>query len=88
MSTLIFIVSCVVLGVMVLSKVPGLEHFVRPIISMMFTMVEASLKNLWAWGIYVVKTLFFSHIDLARHLLLSAEQIDPSYNMREQYEKS
>lgn len=88
MSTIIFWASCVLLGVIVLSKIPGLEHFMRPVIGMTFSAIEAALSNLWAWTIYVIKTLLFSHVDLVKHLVMSSEQIDPSHALREQYDKS
>lgn len=88
MSTVIFWFSMGLLGIIVLSKIPGLDHLVKPVISLMFTVIEAACSNLWAWMIFVIKTLVFSHIDLAKHLVLSSEQIDPTYGLREQYEKS
>jgi hypothetical protein len=87
-STIIFFTALFVLGVVVLSRVPGLEHFVKPVIGLLFSVLEAMLTNLWAWCIFVVKTLIFSHLDLIKHLLLSAEQIDPSHRLKEEYEKS
>lgn len=88
MSTIIFFTALFALGVVVLSRVPGLEHFVKPVIGLLFSALEATLTNLWAWGIFVVKTLIFSHLDLIKHLLLSAEQIDPSHGLKEEYKKS
>ena len=92
MSTLIFygslFVGAIILISFIASRIPGLEHVWKPIIGLIFTAVEAALTNLWAWSIFVIKTLLFSHIDLVKHLVLSSEQIDPSHGLKEEYEKS
>lgn len=88
MSTLIFFTVLGILGLVVASKIPGLDLLVKPTIGILFTVGEAAVSNLWAWSIYVIKTLLFSHIDLAKHLVMSAEQLDPSHGLREEYEKS
>ena len=83
MSTLFFILACVILGVVVLSKIPGLEHFVKPIIDLIFTIVKAVIVNGTAWSIFIFKNLLSSHTELLKHLLFSAEELDPSHNMRD-----
>lgn len=87
MSTLIFIVSCFVLALILVSQMPGLEHLVKPVVGLLFKALEAALTSLWAWAIYIVKTLLRSHIELFKHLLLSAEAIDRSLTIREEMEK-
>jgi hypothetical protein len=92
MSTLIFygslFIAAIVLVSFVASKIPGLDHIWRPIVGLLFTAVEAALTNLWAWSIFMIKTLLFSHVDLVRHLILSSDQIDPSHGLKEEYERS
>jgi len=92
MNTLVFYGSLFVAGIILMSfiasRVPGLDHIWKPIVSMLFTVIEAAFTNLWAWSIFVIKTLFFSHVDLFKHLVLSADQIDPSHGLKEEYEKS
>ena len=83
MSTLVFIVACVVLALIVMSRLPGLEHFVKPIIDLLFTALKVSIENLTAWTIFLFKSLWYSHLDLAKHLMFSAESIDPSVNVDE-----
>jgi hypothetical protein len=84
MSTILFILACVVLVVIVMSRIPGLEHFVKPIVGLLFTVLQAVLENAWAWGMYLFKTLWYSHLDLFKHMLLSEDTIDPSVRMKKE----
>lgn len=82
MSTIFFIAICVVGALVLMSKLPGVEHFVKPIVGLLFKIIEAALENLWAWAIYVFKTLLYSHIELFRHLVMSEDALDPSVKMK------
>ncbi|KWU17877.1 hypothetical protein [Burkholderia cenocepacia] len=83
MSTLLFILACIALGLVVLAKIPGLEHIVKPIIDLVFTGIKVLCANGSYWVVWLVKLLISSHLDLARHLLLSAESIDPTIAVRD-----
>lgn len=84
MSTILFFIALGVLVIVVMSKLPGLEHFVKPIISMLFSLLQAIVTNMWAWGIFIFKTLLYSHIDLAKHLIFDEDVLDPSLKMKNQ----
>lgn len=84
MSTLIFIASCFLLGLILMSKMPGLEHLIKPIVGVLFKGLETAVSLLWAWVIYLFKAVLRSHLELVKHLLWSAEAIDPSLPMREE----
>jgi hypothetical protein len=84
MSTIFFCVACVVLALVVMSKLPGLEHFVKPIVGMLFTLLQAVFENSWAWFMYLFKTLWYSHLDLLKHLTMSEDAIDPSVKMKKE----
>ena len=88
MGTIFFFTACGVLVVVLMSKIPGLEHFVKPIIGLLFDLLKASAENLWAWGIYLFKTLWYSHLDLLKHLTLSEKSIDPSVKMKRDAENA
>lgn len=83
MSTIIFILASVILGIVVMSKVPGLEHFVKPIIDLLFTFIKFLSGNMLAWGMFFLKMFLNSHIDLFQHMIFSASKIDPSIAMKE-----
>jgi hypothetical protein len=78
MNTILFISACVILGLVVLAKIPGLEHTVRPLIDLVFTAIKAILENLVSWLIWLFKVLWEAHLDLLKNLVLPAEAIDPS----------
>ncbi len=86
MSTILFFIACGVLVLIVMSKLPGLEHFVKPIVGLLFTILQGVLENLWAWAIFLFKTLLYSHLDFFRHLILHEDSIDPSMRMKREAE--
>lgn len=83
MSTILFVLACIALGLVVLAKIPGLEHVVKPVIDLLFTAIKVICANGSYWVVWLVKLLISSHLDLLRHLLLSAESIDPTLSVRD-----
>lgn len=83
MNTIVIVAIAVVLGLVILSKIPGLEHAVRPAIGLIFAGLSALLENLWSWSIWLFKVMWSAHWELLRNLLLPAEAIDPSVEVRE-----
>lgn len=88
MNLIFFILGCVLLGLVILSRVPGMDHIVRPVMGMIFKAIEALLENGLIWVITGVKILLFSHVELLRNLVLPAEKIDPTYEVRRKASKS
>lgn len=82
MNTIVVVSVGVVLALIILSKIPGLEHVVRPTIGLIFAGISALFENLWSWSIWLFKVLWGAHWDVARNLVLSAEAIDPSVEVR------
>lgn len=84
MNTIAFIGAGLVLVLVILAKLPGLEHTVRPMIDMVFKGLQAVIENGFSWGIWLFKVLWSAHIELAQHLMFSAEAMDPTVAIREQ----
>ena len=82
MSTFLFIVAGIVLVIVVMAHLPGLEHFVKPIINLLFTLLQAILVNGGSWLFFLVKVVWFSHLDLLKNLCFSAEHLDPTIEIR------
>lgn len=70
----------------VLSLIPGLKHFAKPAIESIWKMLHASGLGAGAWTVFLVKTIWRSHIDILRHLLLPIKDIDPTHDIRESQE--
>lgn len=87
MNTILFIGGGALLLLVVLAKIPGLEHTVRPMIDLVFSGFKFLAENLLSWSIWLFKLLMGAHIELARNMVLPAEAIDPSVEMRESAEK-
>lgn len=83
MSTALFILAAIIASIIVMSFMPGLQHFVKPIIDLLFTAIKAVAENGVAWAVFVTKKLWFAHIEVLQNLVFSAEQLDPSVAMRD-----
>jgi len=83
MNTITFIAAGILLVLVVLAKIPGLEHLVKPLIDLVFTFIKVVAENFTSWSIWLFKLLWQSHFELAQHLIFKAETLDPSVVMRE-----
>ena len=83
MNTIAFITAGVLLALVILAKIPGLEHTVRPLIDLVFTAIKAILENSIFWSIWLFKLLWDAHFELLTHLTLSAAAIDPTVEFKE-----
>jgi hypothetical protein len=83
MNTLFFIGAAIILVLMILSKLPGLEHTVKPLIDIVFTGFKFAIENVFSWTIWLFKLLWAAHLDVLTHLIFSDESIDPSVAYRE-----
>ena len=86
MNTIAFVAAAIVLGLIVLAKIPGLEHTVRPTIDLVFTGFKVIVENLFSWSIWLFKLLWGAHLEIVQHLCLAPEQIDPSVEMKKKAE--
>ncbi len=87
MSLILFIVGGLLLALVILSRIPGMDHIVRPTIGMIFKALEALLENGLIWVITGVKILLFAHLELIKHLIYPASKLDPTYAVREKTDK-
>lgn len=82
MNTIAFYISGFVLLLILLAKIPGLEHTVRPLIDLFFTLLKTFVENMWAWTIWLLKLLWGAHMELLNNLINSAEEVDPTLEMK------
>lgn len=87
MNEIFFWAGISIVVIMVMSKIPGLEHFVKPIIDLLFTFIKFVAENGTNWAIWLFKNLFGSHLELAKHLTMSPEALDPSQAVRSKEKK-
>ncbi len=83
----LLILAGLVIALFVLSKIPGLEHLVKPLVGAIFKMGEAVVALLWSWAVYSGRALFQAHLTFLKHLILPASAIDPTDSMRREAEK-
>ena len=88
MNTIAFIAALSILGLVVLAKIPGLEHTVRPAIDLVFSGIKVIFENAGSWTIWLLKVLIGAHVEVIKHLALPAESLDPSYEVRKSADES
>lgn len=83
MNTILFVSSGVVLVLVILAKIPGLEHTVKPLIDLLFTGIKLVLENAVSWFIWLFKLLLDAHLSLVTNLIFSDRTLDPSVAIKE-----
>lgn len=84
---LLLIFAFVVIALFVLSKIPGIEHLVKPLVGAVFKAGEAVVALFWSWAVYSGRALFQAHLTFIKHLIFPASAIDPTDSMRREAEK-
>lgn len=83
MDMIFFWAAAVIVIVLIASKLPGLEHFVKPFIDLLFYLLKAVLGGINSWSIWGVKALWKAHVDVFRNLTMTADAIDPTVSIDE-----
>ena len=83
MNTIVFVAAGALLVLVVLAKIPGLEHLVKPLIDILFSLLKVVGENMTNWFVVLFKLLWQSHMELFQHLIFKAESLDATIAMRE-----
>lgn len=75
-----FAVFCVLL--VIISFIPGLNHFAKPLVDLMFTLFKSLLEHSYAWFIWGIKRLWQAHFELFRNFISTKEEIDPTEKVK------
>jgi hypothetical protein len=86
-SSIIFFFAIGTVLLIVMSKIPGLEHTVKPIVGIIIDSLWEGCKFLALFGLVLAKRIVGAHFDLFRHLVSSEESLDPTAKMRESAEQ-
>ena len=84
---ILLILAVAAIALFVLSKIPGLEHLVKPLVGTIFKLLEAVGGLLLSWLVHASKALIRAHVTLIKHLILPASAIDPTDSLRREAEK-
>ena len=82
MNTIALVLVLALAAIILISKIPGLEHFTRPTVDLVVTTIKVIAATLVAWSLYLFKAVWSAHLTLLAHLTKSADEIDPSYKVR------
>lgn len=82
MTTLLLILGAVIVLLVVLDRIPGLQHLIRPIVGWIASGITLLVGSASGWLAWSVKTVWRDHATLARHLFSTRADIDPSEKYR------
>ncbi len=86
MNTILFWAAIVIAGLILLSFIPGLKHFTKPVIESVWQLLQASGISVGAWFVFLTKIIWRAHVDILRNLVLPVKELDPTREVRESRE--
>lgn len=78
MSTIIMYFLGGVICLVILDKIPGLKHLIKPVIDFITFCVTFFFENIGSWLMWILKTMARSHYVLAVHLLKTRDELEPT----------
>lgn len=83
MSTIIFWLAVIVIGVLLLNMVPGLDLFLKPILKIAFDVLSGFFVYASSYALWFAKRIFRAHRVFLTHLILPAGTLDPAYRLEQ-----
>lgn len=84
MATIWFWSALAILTLTFLGALPGTRDLVRPLISMISTLLVEVIKFIGGYVIWLVKRILSAHIEIIRHLLHGRSYFDPAGKVRDE----
>lgn len=82
MSTIVLYFAGFCILLVLISFIPGLQHFAKPLVDIIFTTVKGLMEHGYAWFIWGIKRLWQAHLELLRNITSSKEEIDPTEKIK------
>ncbi len=83
MLVIILYISAGILALGILSFLPGVKLLVTPVITLLTKLVESFFVVFLGYFIWLIKAVFFSYIDIFKHLFGKREKFLPTDNIKE-----
>lgn len=83
MLMLILYISAGILALGILSFLPGVKLLVTPVITLLTKLVESFFVVFLGYFIWLIKAVFFSYIDVFKHLFNKRGKFLPTDNIKE-----
>lgn len=87
MNTLVFWVVVIIGGLVVLNMIPGIKELIKPIMGMLFKLIEFMFQNVFWFVIGLAKMVWNDHLEVFKNLTHTAEEIDPTLIYRKERDK-
>lgn len=82
MSTFILAAAAFIILLVILSRIPGVEHLVKPLVSGVTWVFSTFMGGVGGWLLWGVKITFRSHASLLMHLFTKRIELDPAERIR------
>lgn len=82
MSPFIFVGAVFIVLLIVLSRIPGVEHLVKPLVSGVTWVFSTFMGGVGRWRLWGIKAVWRSHASLLMHLFTRRVDLDPAERIR------
>jgi hypothetical protein len=70
--------ACGIVALMLLDKIPGLKHLIKPVIDSLSFIFTTFFGSLGAWMLWFVKMIGTTHYILVLHMAKNRDSLDPT----------
>ena len=82
MSTVFLLAAAFIILLIILSKIPGVEHLVKPLVGGVTWVFSTFMGGVGGWLLWGVKTAWRGHAALLTHLFTRRAALDPAERVR------
>ncbi|GAB6035395.1 hypothetical protein [Galenea microaerophila] len=83
MSTIVLWIIIAALAIIILGKLPGLDHVLKPLFESVFTLLTEIFKQAFIWVMFVIRHILVAHRDFFYHLTNPRHKILPEERIKE-----
>ena len=74
-------------GLVLLNMIPGIKELVKPILGMIFKLIEYLFQNAFWFVFGFFKLIWNDHVEVLKNLTHTADEIDPTLVYRKERDK-
>jgi hypothetical protein len=82
MSTFILLTAAFIILLIILSRIPGVEHLVKPLVGGVTWVFSTFMGGVGGWLLWGIKTTIRSHASLLTHLFTPRMGLDPAERIK------
>lgn len=83
MSTFILLAAAFIILLIILSRIPGVEHLVKPLVNGVTWVFSTFMGGFGSWLLWGIKTAVRSHTSFFMHMFSRRVSVDPAEKIRQ-----